>query len=108
MKHVKKFTLREWFGIRLLWVLVLTVFSVTDTLSQASAFSQYDNTGPYQTVTSRNDGPSNNYAIYRPASLGANGERHPIITWGNGTGASPETYAGLCRHLASYGFVVIA
>jgi predicted dienelactone hydrolase len=33
---------------------------------------------------------------------------HPIITWGNGTNASTDAYLALLRHLASWGFVVIA
>ncbi|WP_436498648.1 poly(ethylene terephthalate) hydrolase family protein [Actinokineospora sp. HUAS TT18] len=47
------------------------------------------------------------HSIYRPARLGDCGA-HPVIIWGNGTGASPSTYDGLLRHLASHGFVVAA
>lgn len=43
-----------------------------------------------------------------PAALGQGGLRHPVITWGNGTGAAPWVYAGLLKHWASHGFVVIA
>jgi hypothetical protein len=49
--------------------------------------------------------------IYFPANLGANGFLHPIVVWGNGTGTTPiaaSTYAYYLRHLASWGFVVIA
>jgi hypothetical protein len=42
--------------------------------------------------------------IFRPTS----GSGHPIIIWGNGTGASPSTYAAGLRHLASHGFIVAA
>ena len=45
---------------------------------------------------------------YRPSTLGQNGVTHPVILWGNGTGSSPSTYAGLLRHLASHGFIVVA
>ncbi|TCK26293.1 acetylxylan esterase [Pseudonocardia endophytica] len=48
------------------------------------------------------------HTIYRPADLGAPGTRHPVIVWGNGTGAVPLAYDGLLRHLASYGFIVSA
>jgi hypothetical protein len=43
-----------------------------------------------------------------PANLGAGGLRHPILTWGNGTSATPNQYGTLLRHLASWGFVVVA
>src|SRR6266700_256314 len=32
----------------------------------------------------------------------------PIVTWGNGTGASPAKVSDFLNHLASYGFTVIA
>ncbi|MFF2888292.1 alpha/beta hydrolase [Paenibacillus sp. NPDC057967] len=40
---------------------------------------------------------------YQPNSQQA----HPLIAWGNGTGALPANYDELFRHLASWGFVVI-
>ncbi|WP_433733037.1 hypothetical protein ACQP0C_12240 [Nocardia sp. CA-129566] len=46
------------------------------------------------------------YDIWYPSDLGAT--RHPIVVWGNGTDAVPSQYAYLLRHLASWGFVVIA
>lgn len=67
--------------------------------------SNFERTGPY-TTTNRSEGPS--CRIYRPATLGRNGERHPIILWGNGTGTGPRSYAGLLSHWASHGFVVAA
>jgi hypothetical protein len=48
------------------------------------------------------------YNLYYPTQLGAGGMRHPIITWGNGTNATPGQYYGLLNHLASWGFVVVA
>ncbi|MEV0362409.1 poly(ethylene terephthalate) hydrolase family protein [Nocardia fusca] len=48
------------------------------------------------------------YDIWYPRDLGADGRRHPVITWGNGTLAHPGEYAYLLSHLASWGFVVIA
>jgi len=47
------------------------------------------------------------HEVFRPADLGADGTRHPIVTWGNGSGATPSSYAALLRHLASWGFVVV-
>jgi hypothetical protein len=47
------------------------------------------------------------YTVYRPANWGE-GERYPIISWGNGTCAQPEGYGVLLRYVASHGFVVFA
>jgi hypothetical protein len=49
----------------------------------------------------------NMYSLYRPAKL-EEGKKYPIITWGNGTCALPESYGVLLKHLASHGFFVIA
>ncbi|MEV6073301.1 hypothetical protein AB0L82_42720 [Nocardia sp. NPDC052001] len=48
------------------------------------------------------------FDIWYPADLGASATRAPIIAWGNGTLAHPREYDYLLRHLASWGFVVIA
>jgi hypothetical protein len=48
------------------------------------------------------------YEVFRPTALGSGGTRHPIVTWGNGSNATPSQYAGLLTHLASWGYVVIA
>ncbi len=69
------------------------------------AVSDFSRSGPFST-TSGNEGPS--CTIYRPRTLGEAGRRHPIIIWGNGTGASPSTYGSLLSHWASHGFVVAA
>ncbi|WP_394560294.1 alpha/beta hydrolase [Aquipseudomonas alcaligenes] len=69
------------------------------------AVSSFDASGPYAT-SNQSEGPS--CRIYRPSTLGQNGVRHPIILWGNGTGATPDTYAALLTHWASHGFVVAA
>ncbi|MGV9410825.1 poly(ethylene terephthalate) hydrolase family protein [Nocardia sp. NPDC003693] len=54
------------------------------------------------------DSSGASYDLWRPADLGAGGVRHPIVTWGNGTNATPDQYAHLLEHLASWGFVVVA
>ncbi|MEK8029887.1 hypothetical protein AACH06_03555 [Ideonella sp. DXS29W] len=53
---------------------------------------------------------SSGYAfdIYGPETPGLGGFKHPIVTWGNGTGTAPYNYDYLLRHLASWGFVVVA
>src|ERR687894_1974916 len=55
-------------------------------------------TGPFA-VTVQTDAE---HTYYSPATLGQGGIDHPIILWGNGTSASPSTYDGLLRHLASH------
>lgn len=46
------------------------------------------------------------YDIWYPSDLG--GSRHPIVVWGDGSDAVPSQYGYLLRHLASWGFVVVA
>ncbi len=48
------------------------------------------------------------HTYYHPTTMGANGLLHPVILWGNGTGATPSAYDALLRHLASHGFIVAA
>lgn len=46
--------------------------------------------------------------VFRPASLGTNGLRHPVILWGNGTATSVGIYQPVLEHWASHGFIVAA
>jgi hypothetical protein len=48
------------------------------------------------------------FELYRPADLGPPGTLHPVVTWGNGSWAHPWEYDPFLRHLASWGFVVVA
>ena len=52
--------------------------------------------------------PSHKFDVYYPTNLGANGFMHPILTWGNGTLGSSSQVDFFLRHMASWGFVVIA
>jgi hypothetical protein len=65
--------------------------------------------GPFA-VTQTSGGPS--CTIHRPtdAALGGPSKNlaHPVITWGNGTGATPSVYQGVLRHWATHGFIVTA
>src|SRR5690348_10061742 len=65
-------------------------------------------TGPYATTTGTATDGSAVYDLYYPSSYAALGFQSPIVTWGNGTGGSPAQVSVLLRHLASYGFTVIA
>ena len=48
------------------------------------------------------------HTLYYPRQLGARGEKHPVVIWGNGTGVLPGAYTSLLRHYASHGFIVVA
>lgn len=54
------------------------------------------------------DSTGHAFDIWYPSELGRGGHRHPIISWGNGSKEPPSKYDYLLRHLASWGFVVIA
>jgi hypothetical protein len=47
------------------------------------------------------------YTVFRPAKW-KQGEKFPLITWGNGTCAQPGSYGALLMHVASHGFIVVA
>src|SRR2546426_6836132 len=61
-----------------------------------------------QTGTMCCDSLGNKFDLYYPTNLGAGGFKHPIITWGNGTLGKPSDVAYFLKHMASWGFVIIA
>lgn len=75
-------------------------------------------TGPFTVVTENDVGPEAGVAeddgtvprftLFRPETLGEGGRCHPLITWGNGTGSTPNLYRSILGLFASHGFVVIA
>jgi len=54
------------------------------------------------------DSAGNKFDLYLPTPLGAGGFKHPILTWANGTNTSSDHYAYFLKHMASWGFVVVA
>jgi pimeloyl-ACP methyl ester carboxylesterase len=89
--------------MRRLWFLVvLTVLLAVPQPAQAEPV-HWDQPGPYAVVTEALD---LGHTVFRPADL--SGAKHPVIIWGNGTGAVTAVYAPFLRHLASYGLVVAA
>ena len=66
--------------------------------------------GPYATTTGTVTDATGAavYDLYYPSDYAALGFESPIVTWGNGTGASPAKVSDFLSHLASYGFTVIA
>jgi hypothetical protein len=73
--------------------------------------------GPYTVVTENDVGPEAGepgddgtvprFTLFRPETLSPDGLCHPVVTWGNGTGSTPNLYRSLLGNLASHGFVVI-
>jgi pimeloyl-ACP methyl ester carboxylesterase len=72
--------------------------------SAADTQRAYEQPGPHQVT--RMLGPD--HTFYYREDLKASGSSHPVILWGNGTGASVDQYDSVLRHLASWGFVVAA
>jgi hypothetical protein len=77
--------------------------------------TKYYARGPWSavlTTTACCDRFGTGFKIWYPQNLGfdASGApyRHPIVTFGDGTGQLPDNYAAFLDHLASWGFVVIA
>jgi len=70
----------------------------------------YAKPGPYATTTGTVTGAAGKaiYDEYYPANYAVLGFKSPVVTWGNGTGGKPADVAVFLRHLASYGFTVIA
>lgn len=77
-----------------------------------SVDDMYSQRGPWEVSKQAGfgccDSSGHKFDVWYPTGVGANGDRHPIITWGNGTFAHPFQYDYLLSHLASWGFVVIA
>jgi pimeloyl-ACP methyl ester carboxylesterase len=64
--------------------------------------------GPFSTTTVTITDGSATYDVFRPRYYDELGFKSPIVTWGNGTNATPDSYTTLLTHFASYGFTVIA
>jgi pimeloyl-ACP methyl ester carboxylesterase len=96
-------------GIMLALIALLTA-SNTASAAGNPIEATYAAAGPYATTTGTvSDGSGTViYDIYRPSDYAALGFSSPIVTWGNGTNATPDMYSTLLGHFASYGFTVIA
>jgi len=70
----------------------------------------YTPAGPYAVTTGVVTNTSGQVIddLYYPGSYPALGFKSPIVTWGDGTNATPAMVSVLLSHLASYGFTVIA
>lgn len=84
---------------------VTALFPSTARAAAASVEQAFGAPGPWAVSTLAVD---TRYVIHHPRDLGRDGTRHPIVTWGNGSWATPAQYQGVLNQLASWGFVVIA
>ncbi|MGG3281035.1 chlorophyllase/cutinase-like alpha/beta fold protein [Paenibacillus solani] len=85
----------------------IIIHSNVPELAEGSIEQRYAQKGSYhvkvEEVKSMNGGAL--FRIYYPAFQEE--ESYPIISWGNGTDATPDRYDGILTHLASWGFIVI-
>jgi len=116
MPRIKRVIRSKWFlwtaSIMVIIVAAFSIFSHILVTSAAVTFvpksieETYASLGEYKVDTAEITGKQGEklYRIYYPQSKKV---AHPLIAWGNGTGALPDQYKELHQHLASWGFVVI-
>lgn len=77
--------------------------------AESDVNTHYQARGPWAVSTRTADVPAaQGVQVWYPTNLGSGGYRHPIVTWGNGSGSTPGQYARALDHLASWGYVVVA
>ena len=73
---------------------------------------KYYGTGPWAVTVAIGaeccDSSGDKFDLYYPTNLGQNGFQHPILTWGNGTNSLSGNYTFFLKHMASWGFVIVA
>lgn len=74
--------------------------------------TKYYANGPFATTTTRSaaacDSKGNQCDIFYPSDIASSTTRMPLVVWANGTAATPDKYTYWLRHLASWGFVIVA
>ncbi|MEV7554342.1 acetylxylan esterase [Amycolatopsis sp. NPDC089917] len=87
--------------------LTVTAALVPQTALAAPATSPrvYEKTGPHKAVKAPGGAA---HTLYFPADIASDATEHPVLIWGNGTGATVDQYELLFTHLASWGYVVAA
>jgi hypothetical protein len=103
----------SWYRTILIPGLLLATLSGLPACDHGASYAvqaDYARPGPYATTTGTVTGATGTaiYDEYYPARYAALGFKSPVVTWGNGTGGKPADVAVFLRHLASYGFTVIA
>jgi hypothetical protein len=69
--------------------------------------TDYSDEGPFETTVDANTGPTGDYRIYRPQTLGENGFLHAPIVFGPGIGQQVTVHNQMLTNFASHGFVVV-
>ncbi|MFI6297089.1 acetylxylan esterase [Nonomuraea sp. NPDC050790] len=87
-------------------LVALLVLSATVTAAPAPAHAEAGWAGPGPYATAVEIGAVN--TLYYPRDIARSTLRHPVIVWGNGTGAAPVVYRELLLRWASHGFIVSA
>lgn len=114
MSVLKKRKWILWLSALVLMVAVpITIFiqiiihSNVPELAEGSIEQRYAQQGSYHVKVEEVKSTSGEalFRIYYPAFQEE--ESYPIISWGNGTSATPDRYDELLTHLASWGFIVI-
>ncbi|WP_413378703.1 alpha/beta hydrolase [Paenibacillus taichungensis] len=116
MPQVKRVIRSKWFlwmtGVVVILIAAFCVLSfilvnsVSATFETGSVEEKYALPGTYKVdmLEIKDEQGEKLYRIYSPQSTDV---LHPLIAWGNGTGALPDNYDQLLRHLAGWGFIVI-
>jgi hypothetical protein len=82
--------------------------TTTTTPPSEGVEERFDVAGPWAVTTGTAPAPGTpGVTLYYPTNLGADGYKHPIISFGNGTGNTCPIYEQWLRHLASWGFAVV-
>jgi hypothetical protein len=103
--------LRRVLGLGAVAIATLSLFvavQAAPSMAASTIETTYRATGSWAVSSRTVTDASGTYVLTYPSNLGAGGFRHPILTWGNGTNATPSQYPGVLNQLASWGFVVVA
>ncbi|MBN9221145.1 MAG: hypothetical protein J0I79_24625 [Mesorhizobium sp.] len=96
--------------VALAWLLVAAGTVCAHAASASPGLERFARPGPYKVEVRREalccDRKGKAADLYLPVSR--DGREFPVVTWGNGTWASPDKYDLLLRHLASWGMAVVA
>lgn len=65
----------------------------------------YEQAGPYRVAKAAR---GTTHTLYYPSDIATTSRKHPVVVWGNGTGAEVAQYEVFLTHLATWGFVVAA